>query len=61
MKLRDIFEEKQYSDRFYKLVDDKVEELMKKKDSFKEKYGNDWESVMYGTATNMVKKELEIE
>lgn len=41
---------------------DKREEYMKdlkdKEDYFKEKYGDEWESVMYGTATNLAKKDL---
>lgn len=35
-----------------------VKELKKDKESFKKQYGDDWKSVMYGTATNMAKKEL---
>lgn len=62
MKISDIFfEEKQYDADFYKAVEDKVLELKKNKDSFKDRYGDDWENVMYGTATNLVKKELGID
>ena len=34
-----------------------VKELKKKKDDFKERYGDDWEDVMYATATKMAMKE----
>ena len=33
-----------------------VLKLKKDKEGFKERYGDDWESVMYATATNMAKK-----
>jgi len=35
-----------------------VLELKKKSDYFKKRYGDDWENVMYGTATNLAKKDL---
>lgn len=35
-----------------------VLELKKKKKYFQKRYGEDWESVMYGTATNLAKKDL---
>ena len=35
-----------------------VLELKKKADYFKKRYGDDWENVMYGTATNLAKKDL---
>jgi hypothetical protein len=33
-----------------------VKSLKKDKAGFKKRYGKDWESVMYGTATNIAKK-----
>lgn len=45
-----------------KALVDKREEYMKdlkdREDYFKDKYGDEWESVMYGTATNLAKKDL---
>jgi len=35
-----------------------VLELKKKADYFKKRYGDDWEDVLYGTATNLAKKDL---
>lgn len=35
-----------------------VKELKDKEEYFKKRYGEDWESVMYGTATNLAKKDL---
>jgi predicted RNA-binding protein with EMAP domain len=35
-----------------------VLELKKKSDYFKKRYGDDWENVMYGTATNLAKRDL---
>lgn len=60
MKISDIFEEQQYSQEFYDKVEEKVKELKSETENFKKKYGDEWESVVYGTATNMAKKELGI-
>ena len=35
-----------------------VLELKNKADYFKKRYGDDWEDVMYGTATNLAKRDL---
>lgn len=35
-----------------------MDDLKEREDYFKEKYGDVWESVMYGTATNLAKKDL---
>ena len=53
------------SDEMSKELEDKREEyvleLKNKKDYFQKRYGEDWESVMYGTATNLAKKDLGID
>lgn len=61
MLISDIFEEHQYPQEFYDKVEEKVKELKGETENFKQKYGDEWESVMYATATNMVKKELGID
>jgi len=38
-----------------------VLELKKKKSYFQKRYGDEWESVMYGTATNLAKKDLGVD
>lgn len=43
-----------------KKVEEIVKELKKKKSEFKDKYGDDWENVMYATATKKAKESLGI-
>ncbi|ASV44472.1 hypothetical protein PBI_SCTP2_457 [Salicola phage SCTP-2] len=48
------------SEKLEKKREEIIKDLKDQKDSFKERYGDEWESVMYGTATNIAKKELGI-
>ena len=46
------------SEKLDKKREEIVLDLKDRKKEFKDRYGDDWESVMYGTATNIAKKEL---
>ena len=56
--VENISEDSEMSKELENKREEYVLELKKKKDYFKDRYGDEWESVMYGTATNLAKKDL---
>lgn len=55
----EVLDEKELTDAEEAKKEEIVKKLKEKKDEFKKKYGDRWESVMYATATKMAKKQAE--
>lgn len=59
--IENSIEESDGSDELESKREEYMKDLKDKEDYFKKRYGDDWESVMYGTATNLAKKDLGID